>query len=472
MRHYTIVFIILNGRVVATLCTLKHKRVFQVEGTIEYDSEPGSFAVSVDPLAIIYTLRSLLNRLLAYLEGKRFHITGVSVVTHFQGWMAWDKQSGLPILPFVSLNDPSLDRYVQRLKYDRLFQDLVQNRFEPQTVLRYWALAQVFDTHLADLNIPKRRLIIASIDSWILYHLTGKKVCKLSKAHGFETGVFDNDRGRLDPAVVQEIPVVSHVLDRFIDVDHDPVLSSQFIPLPDHVPITMNTFNGCCIDLNHRMGGGSVLYEQLNHHSVYVTARSKQAFAQQFGWTVRSNHQLAGSCAIDPPPLSEWMVPESDQISFGNAYDQTLAFVPTTQTLSLDQPASWRVFGVPHELSKGDFWVGYWKSVSFLIRRAMESLNDHHRAAGLVMIVDHLVHPSAYSIIADCLQMEVIVMDLAAFVLATNQFLIASLGQDPGLSFALSEFGCQRFLPTIDPISSLAYYNEWKQECHNMERLT
>jgi glycerol kinase len=144
----------------------------------------------------------------ASLEPHR--IAGIGITNQRETTVVWERSSGRPINPAIVWQDRRTSEECDRLRRDGLSDDirrrtgLVIDAYFSATKLR-WILDHVAG---ARARAERGELAFGTIDSWLLYRLTGGRVHATDPSNASRTMLYNIHDGRWDEEVLRlfEIP--------------------------------------------------------------------------------------------------------------------------------------------------------------------------------------------------------------------------------------------------------------------------
>ena len=153
---------------------------------------PATDRVEMDPGEKWETIRELIKQTLAKAELKGSDIAAMGIANQRSTTVVWDRNTGKPITPAISWQDTRAADFVENIRLQ--WADKVYRRTG-------WALALMHSSlNLRWIleNVPNARaraeageLAFGTIDSWLIYNLTGGKVHAISASNASATGAYD-----------------------------------------------------------------------------------------------------------------------------------------------------------------------------------------------------------------------------------------------------------------------------------------
>ncbi|MBI4372983.1 MAG: glycerol kinase GlpK [Candidatus Omnitrophica bacterium] len=203
----------------------------------QYYPKPGW--VEHDPLEILSSVQAVIGRALnaARISGKQ--IQAIGITNQRETAVLWERSSGRPIGRAIVWQDRRTDALCRALKRKGL-EPLIRKKtgllLDPYfsgTKLR-WR----FDAEPAlKKRAQRNEVCFGTIDSWLLYHLTGKSVHATDFTNASRTLLFDLKRKQWDSKLCKLFHVPKSILPQAKPSNSSFGVSQNFKPLPDGIPI-------------------------------------------------------------------------------------------------------------------------------------------------------------------------------------------------------------------------------------------
>ncbi|MBW2659871.1 MAG: glycerol kinase GlpK [Deltaproteobacteria bacterium] len=153
---------------------------------------PAADRVQLNPGDKWETIRGLIKQTFAKAELKGSDIAAIGIANQRSTTVVWDRSTGKPITPAISWQDTRAADFVENIRLQ--WADKVYRRTG-------WTLSLIHSSlNLRWIleNIPDARtraeageLAFGTIDSWLIYNLTGGKVHAISASNASATGAYD-----------------------------------------------------------------------------------------------------------------------------------------------------------------------------------------------------------------------------------------------------------------------------------------
>ena len=203
----------------------------------QYYPRPGW--VEHDPLEILNSVRAVITRTLAKSRVSSKQIHAIGITNQRETIVLWDRRSGIPIGRAVVWQDRRTDQLCRKLCKQGLETSVRQKTglfFDPYfsgTKLRW-----LFDRH-PSLKRKARSgsICFGTIDSWLLFHLSGKKVHATDFTNASRTLLFDLKRKKWDQKLCNLLHVPETILPEAKPSNSFFGETKKFSPLPDGIPI-------------------------------------------------------------------------------------------------------------------------------------------------------------------------------------------------------------------------------------------
>ena len=154
---------------------------------------PESAWVEHDPKEIWRTQLETAKNALLYADAKPGEIAAIGITNQRETAIVWDKQTGEPVYNAIVWQDRRTAKFCEELKrrglheYVRKTTGLVIDAYFSGTKI-HWILENVEN---AREEAEKGNLLFGTIDSWLLWNLTDKKVHATDYSNASRTLIFD-----------------------------------------------------------------------------------------------------------------------------------------------------------------------------------------------------------------------------------------------------------------------------------------
>ncbi len=404
------------------------------------------------PLEVIYAVRSAIHKCLKQKGASPYSISAIGLTVDPQMCLFWDKDTGLPISQAVSGKS-------QRNEDDtRRFSKKTGILLDYRAAGPKWKWLIENEKEVADA-VKIKRARAGTIDSWILYHLTGRHVHATDWSTASETMILDFKTLHYDPFLKKEFSLPKSALP-----DLSPSVASfgktqGFVPLPDGIPITAlasEKASGLVGMQANRFGEARLTFANQGQLTLNMGAEPSTFVLAS------DNVAHYGQCIDIPFPNALMRLSRGHDLS-----DQ----IEETQNLaqSVNDAAGLSILATSTGASLMD--VGADATSAHVVRAIFETIAYQIRSTLLQFEQDTGIHikeiradgPISKSnfvmqYCADILQIPVL-----RFQTDYPAILGMALLMSPPGDLQKNIKVDRSFQPLMDPISSFAKYNEWRQ---------
>ncbi len=203
----------------------------------QYYPKPGW--VEHDALEILNSVRQVITIAIAKAKISVRQIEAIGITNQRETVVLWDRNSGKPVSRAIVWQDRRTAELCHTLKKQG-YETAVRNRtglfFDPYfsgTKLRW-----IFDNHSAiKRKAQSGALCFGTIDSWLLYHLSGKTNHSTDFTNASRTLLFDIKRKKWDPELCKILHVPKQILPEAKPSNSLFGTTKNFPPLSDGIPI-------------------------------------------------------------------------------------------------------------------------------------------------------------------------------------------------------------------------------------------
>lgn len=162
-------------------------------------SHPDDLSVEQDPMEIWTATVEVASRAVGRAHAEGIEITAVALSTQRATAMLWDRVTGLPLLPAVVWQDR---RYAHELTAYEAEWDAVllarQGRPVGARAPFLWAARQIAEHPEVAAAYRQRRLLFGTVDTWLIWRLTGGAVYATTPTNAASTGGYLLERHAWD----------------------------------------------------------------------------------------------------------------------------------------------------------------------------------------------------------------------------------------------------------------------------------
>ena len=238
---------------------------------------PQAHYLEYDPLEIIYSLRSAIHEVSQSLFADIQNLEGVGLVCPSQMALIWDRDSGQAHSPVVAAECLRADRDSHILANTAIAAD-IESRSGLPICPSYPALK--WKSLMKGGYTPTSSSCFSTLDSWIIYHLSGRVECTTDVSQASQTLLFSPQTLSWDPFLLQEFSIPESQLP---SIQSKEILGQTqgFIPLPDKLPI----LSSISTEMAHLVGnrqlgmGKASMYTEQHRSKILIYESSLQRTA-------------------------------------------------------------------------------------------------------------------------------------------------------------------------------------------------
>jgi glycerol kinase len=174
--------------------------------------EPGW--VEQDPLEILEMQMAVAREVLKTHNVRPQQIAAIGITNQRETTIIWDKHTGKPVHNAIVWQDRRTSAYCDELKdlglskYVKENTGLVIDAYFSGTKLK-WILDYIA---VNNPDIKVNDLLFGTVDSWIIWHLTGGKVHATDYSNASRTLVYNIKELKWDEKLLQQMNIPSHIL--------------------------------------------------------------------------------------------------------------------------------------------------------------------------------------------------------------------------------------------------------------------
>jgi glycerol kinase len=433
-------------------------------------------STEIDALEIIYAIRSAVHKSLTSNHINPEDITAIAISTTGNTIVSWEKHSGLPLHPVKVHKDKTLDPLFQNAIKNQISQTLLEITGQSLTtestpLLLKWHIDQ---SEAMQNQLKKKNLMIGTLDTWIVYNLTGRTSHLTDRTHAASTQLFNMKTLTWDDFLCKEFSISGAILPTIIPSQAEFGKTQGFLPLPDNIPIVSicekrsasllgtNGFNYKDTLLNYEKNGHFLLNNgttlpNKNHFTLLANGH-----IPHFGITANIPFP---NCDIPWLPTMTDITENLPEAPSNNPANIFIIPIPEKITSHTKEKSKIAILGLSSDTTLEQLKQAYLEAIAFqchtMIRHIESTQNlflKEVKAIGPLAQNDHLLQLQA-----NTLQLPVVRMAtpnpqaIGAAILAG---LATGFFKDkPTLQKSLKIE--KTFLPTIDPITGLSRLNTW-----------
>jgi glycerol kinase len=196
-----------EGRIVSKFAT-PHQQYYPQDGWVEHD-----------PLELYHNVKTVIRGVLTQAELAPAAIAGITITNQRETALIWNRKTGLPIANAIVWQCRRTADFCDRLKADGQ-EALVQAKtgllLDPYFSAAKWRW--LLDHHSADHPIDE--LMAGTVDSWLLWKLTGGRVHATDYTNASRTQLFNIHTLHWDKELAELFGVPLSILPQVYPCDH------------------------------------------------------------------------------------------------------------------------------------------------------------------------------------------------------------------------------------------------------------
>lgn len=200
-------------------------------------SHPKAGWAEQDPEELLRSVKTAIAEVLSHLHG--YDIVGICISNQRESVLVWDRQTGIPLSPVVSWQCRRSDRLCRQL-LDQGHADQIQRL----TGLPIDPLFPSAKIKLLLDSIPNARLraergeiCVGTIDSWLVWQLSGKRVFVTDYSNASRTQLFNIHQLCWDPELLDIFDIPAGCLPEVMESAGVRAETRHFSPLADGIPV-------------------------------------------------------------------------------------------------------------------------------------------------------------------------------------------------------------------------------------------
>ncbi len=393
--------------------------------------------VEIDPLELIYSLRSAVSQLYRKKHGR---VVAIALYTVTQpSCVIWDKETGLPLTPVVRSEGMS------------------------------------FSHILKSFGKGYKHAFYGGIESWVVYHLTGRQVHLTDHTHASLTECLDLNTGYWNASAVTNLDIDLADLPQPCESGALFGQTKGFVPLADGIPIlailTETHAKSIGFGCTH-FGDSYFTYGALGQLYLNVGAqlkvflKGKATLFQTYGESGTASFRYGIDLAVPLPyEALKWVSPtlfddpQSVQM-------QALSVLHSGGLKLKMKEKKVALIGLDAGVESSHMVRAFYEGVAYQVKDSITALEEVTGVFFKEICVDGPLstHDYLMQMQADVLQIGVVryhypyMAVLGATLLAGIKCGVLQSKTDIAKCRKINK----QFLPSMDPISSLALYNEWR----------
>lgn len=430
---------------------------------------------SIDPLEIIYNIRSLINGVMQ--NQKKISITAIGITTSSQQLVIWDQFTGMPLTKTICTEKTELkDAYIA-LKKKRIPKHL--NEIGAPELESNSALTHLNHISKNDSNLLAKRnhknLAIGTFDTWILYHLTNFQDYKINVSAAQTTGLYNVWKQKWDSYTLKEIGLNSKLLPEICPNITHFGSTQNFLPLPDGIPIlSSSNLTASLLAASRKNGVGDALLKLNFCAELWVnTGQTTTPLSQYTPFPAPSDVNIVSFMMQKislPENISTWInkLPKAKTPLNISTEKEDLFVVPIPAKNGIFHHSNPKVavIGIDQDTTQEMVLNAFLHSIAYISSDNIQDFekNTHLNIRELAVIGHYCKYPHLLQQISNLIQHSLIVfneqelLEFGTFKLMRKHpaFKLSSI------STLKPPKALTHITPTIDPISSFAKLNRFR----------
>ena len=428
-----------------------------------------------DPLEIVYSVRSCFHKLIRSNKLSQDQIDHISIVSEPYAILAWDRLKGAALSQVVAVGEETIDRRFL-LPYDSI-KELVQER--TGLSFSHAGFLVLLKTLYKKYQEKHAVLSLGSVESWVLFHLTGCQTFCTDYTHAQHSLLLNYATLEWDSFLLQEFGIPFHVLPElrrsFPQEKQGFGVTQSFVPLPDGIPISVLVSESQCRLLSSR----AMTYKeshiclQNERASIVVQLGLEQvrdvSHVKKILLPYKTSYRKALAWDIQFPILPKYMKRphcelESGFDFLGEVKSNDPVLLPSLDVRQAYKSPQFILHRLDYDTSQHAIEMAFEKSVVFQIKYFIALLEQEFSigVSELSLSGERSRQSKMMQFLSDILQIPILHRYDKDTVLQGGLFLMAQFGS----FFSKSTIRVKgklfkHYVPMMDPISSFASYNQW-----------
>ena len=439
--------------------------------------EPRNNWSEFNALESIYGVRAAINNLFQNTPVSANDISAIGITTSNQGALVWDKDSGLPLYNGISTSCKRTHEDPQKLTHSPLetyIKEKTGSSIDYSHHGFYWKwLVENVDSVRKGINNGTAQ--VGTLDTWLIYNLTGRKEHMTDYTHAFKTLMLDLQNLTWDSFLMSEFLLTEKSLPVVTQSSHIFGRTEGFLSLPDNIPILAVAFTPA-VEL---LGSNGLRFQEskltLNYSGHFtmntgtqvhnISHDSTEPVILSFPKEVR--YGLEGKIPFPTGIhsfVTEQQLPENSLPSLFSATPDSGNIYLIPEKKSHNQYTT-SLFGLDSHSTQAELLTGYYKSIVFCSRHYLDEFQNSIGLYPKELKVNGLLakHDFLLEFMANILQIPIIRMkeNYSKYVgLSYLIGIVKGFYKNDTELLKLVKIDKQ-FLPTMDPITSISMYNQW-----------
>jgi glycerol kinase len=445
--------------------------------------EPGW--VEQSPFEIWGSVREAVAECLAGQDTRRIAALGIS--NQRESVLAWDAQTGEALGPCITWQcrrTADICASLKASKHEEAIRERTGLPVDPlfsATKIR-WLLEHIVTSRP---SVPVERVRVGTVDSWLLWQLTGGAVHACDESNAARTQLFNIVEGYWDPELLSLFDIPASVLPEVRPSDADFGLTRQIDHLPDNIPIRAAIGDSHAALFAHGATTSGLVKATYGTGSSLMTllgdfAQPQQGLTTTVAWSLGGHrwYALEGNISVSASSLpwaARWLGLDGDPgklIDLAQTVDSTggVYFVPALVGLGApywESNARGSITGLTFNTGSGELARAIVESIAFQVHDVFSAMSNVSPGPLASLIADGGASRNSWlmQFQADLLGLPLLQADApdasalgAAFIAGLSVGLWS--GTDEVASLARDR---KVFLPTRDEVARAALIAGWNQ---------
>lgn len=434
--------------------------------------------IEYDPLEIIYSVRSCFNKLFQANKLTQSCVSAISIVSSSYAVLAWDKSSSMALSTAIST----------RCKRAFLCKNQVASKFYAQDMhdktglyardSERLSLFHWLNHHNNDVKLASKRqvLALATVESWVLWHLTGLNHFEIDDTNASQTMLFNIYDGVWDDYICRDFGVEKFDLPVVRSADCVFGTTSGFTPIPDGIPICgmLNRIHSRLLSSMDTHFRAAHLFLNEEKCSLMVNIGQDVSIKHDQLKTMivptRSSIRFALDAVLDFPKIPKFFNPPTiesikDKVFADLPKIGELLIYPSEKQRNSDGSPMLNVRHLSDDLTLDTFLSAYYRSLVFKVKQFISEFENLTEISLKEISISGRLSHNDYlrQFLSDILQLPVRRLYEShtylrgVYYLAGQKTKLLEEGKKPLTTVY------KQHVPSMDPISSYALYNQWIQ---------
>jgi len=482
-KKYILTLQISSNACQATLIGKKGK--IEAQSQCELEVNVDNCGHSIDGLEIIYSVRSSINSLLKKSVQYPKQIHAIAIMTEGKWAIAWNRKTGVALTPAISGEHPvALDHFktLTNKEIAAHIKSISGSSLKPDApAFLYQELVHRIKSG-EDIISPDD-ITLSTIDSWVAYHISGRASVVTDETTATQTLLYSHQTHEWDNFTCGEFDYgVGNLVSVNPSYSHFGS-SDGFVPLPDGIPIScmVRDKQAMMAGLNRTEFGGCMMIYERNGTFMINSAGQPLSSNGRSRTTIlaspEARHYAQEAPLSFPDALLNVLV---DERLADDPFESQELLAQTQSTNGVyvvpdEASESYSVLGISGENSAAHILRAFFEAISFQVKNriiAYEQQSGQYlkevRATGTYSRNEFLTQFQA-----DVLQMPIITMEAENAAVVGAAIIAGSMTnwfKDDNDKLKMNPVK-KAFHPSLDPISSLAHYNQWKSHWDKLNKL-